>query len=76
MGEDLSRDRHLPFTNNQFLKLMETPKKYLAPCTKFRAFVPGKFMIPISGDTTPEEADAKGSSFEEDGQLPNYNVWK
>lgn len=57
---------------------METPRKiYTSPCTKSKAFVTGKFMIPISGETTPEEADAKGSSFEEDGQgMPSYNVWK
>lgn len=51
-------------------------KKYNVPCTKVKAFTTSKFMIPISGETTPEEADAKRGFVEDEGQdKPGYNVW-
>lgn len=53
-------------------------KKYTTPSVKAKGFVPGKLMIPISGQTTPEEADAKGGWTEDDieEQGHRFNVWE
>lgn len=39
-------------------------KNYSKPSTRAIALQPEKLMIPISGHTTPQEADAKGSFFD------------
>ena len=51
-------------------------KSYITPTVKVKDFVLNKLMIPISGETTPEEADAKGGGWDSDEQsYRHYNVW-
>lgn len=52
-------------------------RAYMKPIVKTRALVPWSLMIPISGQTTPEEADAKGHSWDmEETPLQDYRAWQ
>lgn len=53
-------------------------RTYMKPFIKARVIVPGSLMIPISGQTTPEEADAKGHNWdmEEETPLQDYRAWQ
>ena len=52
-------------------------RTYMKPIVKTRVLSPGSLMIPVSGQTTPEEADAKGHSMDmEDTPLQDYRAWQ
>ena len=53
-------------------------RTYMKPFIKARTLSPGSLMIPVSGQTTPEEADAKGHNWdmEEETPLQDYRVWQ
>ena len=74
MKEGLLRNRHLPFHKRHDHYMRRT---YMKPIVKTRALVPWSLMIPISGQTTPEEADAKGHSWDmEETPLQDYRAWQ
>lgn len=52
--------------------------QYIKPISKVKVFTPNSLMIPISGETTPEDADAKGGwvEDEEGSEYKTFNVWK
>ena len=53
-------------------------RTYMKPFIKARTLSPGSLMIPISGQTTPEEADAKAHYWdtEEETLLQDYRAWQ
>ena len=53
-------------------------RTYMKPIVKTRVLVPTGLMIPVSGQTTPEEADAKGHNWdmEEETPLQDYRAWQ
>lgn len=54
---------------------MNSKKSYPKPRTQLVSVNMSAFMIPISGQTTPADADAKGSFF--DGLIRDgVNAWK
>ena len=52
-------------------------RTYMKPIVKTRVLVPTGLMIPVSGQTMLEEADAKGHSMDmEDTPLQDYRAWQ
>ena len=52
-------------------------RTYMKPIVKTRVLVPMSLMIPVSGQTSPEEADAKGHSMDmEETLLQDYRAWQ